>query len=196
MSFSIIGVIPWRQAMLSKTIVADFMAQLYGWAVARVMTGLVLVLAFGSVFCVLLGYTRVPFAAAAQGQFFSSFARLHPKRGFPSFSVVAMGVLSTACCLLSLDALIKSMIVIQIVTQFASQCVGLIILRRQRPEIIRPFQMPFYPLPVLVALVGWIFILCCSGWQFILIGIGVTLAGVLVYLWRASRVRDWPFQPT
>jgi amino acid transporter len=196
MSFSIIGVIPWHQAMVSKTVAADFITQLYGWAAGKVMTGLVLVLAFASVFCVLLGYTRVPFAAAAQGQFFSSFARVHPSRGFPSFSVVAMGLLSTACCLLSLDALIKSMIVIQIVTQFASQCIGLMVLRKRRPEIVRPFQMPFYPLPVIVALAGWLFILCCSGWQFILIGIGVTLAGVLVYLWRASHLRDWPFQST
>jgi amino acid transporter len=193
MSLSIIGVVPWREAMNSKVIISDFTARLYGWTAARLMTGLILWIAFASVFSVLLGYTRVPYAAAAQGQFFSCFARLHPKRSFPSFSVVAMGVISAGACLLSLDALIRMLIVIQIVTQFGAQCVGLMVIRKSRPDIARPFQMPLYPLPVLVALAGWMFILCCSGLGYILTGIGVTGGGVLAYLWRASRVREWPF---
>jgi amino acid transporter len=193
MSLSIIGVIPWQDAMNSKIVISEFTAHLYGWGAAKFMTALILVIAFASVFCVLLGYTRVPYAAAAQGQFFSSFARVHPQRGFPSFSVVAMGVLSAAACLLSLDALIRSLIVIQIVTQFAAQCVGLMVIRRRRPEIARPFEMPLYPLPVLCALAGWIFVLCCSGLPYILTGIGVTACGALVYFWRASSLREWPF---
>jgi amino acid transporter len=194
MSLSIIGVVPWREAIDSKAIISDFTARLYGWTAARLMTGLILWIAFASVFCVLLGYTRVPYAAAAQGQFFSWFARLHPRRCFPSFSVVAMGIISACACLFSLDALIRMLIVIQIVTQFAAQCVGVIVIRRCRPDIAKPFQMPLYPLPVLVALAGWIFILCSSGLSYILTGLGVTAVGVLAYLWRANRVREWPFQ--
>ncbi|MGH9581797.1 MAG: APC family permease, partial [Bryobacteraceae bacterium] len=193
MSLSIIGVVPWREAIGSKTIISDFTARLYGWKIARLMTVLILWIAFASVFCGLLGFTRVPYAAAAQGQFFSCFARLHPKRGFPSFSVVAMGIISAAACLLSLEALIRTLIVIQIVTQFLAQCVGLLVIRRCRPHIARPFKMPFYPVPVLVALAGWIFILCCSGPEYILTGLGVTAGGVLAYLWRAKRIREWPF---
>jgi amino acid transporter len=159
------------------------------------MTALILWIAFASVFCVLLGFTRVPFAAATQGQFFSCFARLHPKRHFPSFSVVAMGVISAAACLFSLDAIIRMLIIIQIVTQFAAQCVAVIVIRRTRPDIARPFQMPLYPLPVLIALAGWLFVLCCSGVVYILTGVGVTLGGVLAYLWRANRAQEWPFRP-
>ncbi|HEX4773185.1 MAG TPA: amino acid permease [Bryobacteraceae bacterium] len=193
MSFSIIGVIPWRDAMNSTTVISDFTARLYGWTAARLMTALILVIAFASVFCVLLGYTRVPYAAAVQGQFFSSFARVHPQRGFPSFSVVAMGLVSAACCLLSLNALIRSLIVIQIITQFGAQCIGLMLIRRRRPDIARPFQMPLYPLPVLCALAGWVFVLGCSGLTYILTGVGVTFLGAFVYLWRARRLREWPF---
>lgn len=193
MSLSILGVVPWREAMNSTAIISDFTARLYGWNAARLMTALILWIAFASVFCVLLGYTRVPYAAAAQGQFFSWFARVHPKRSFPSFSVIAMGLISAVACLLSLDSLIRMLIVIQIVTQFAAQCVAVIVIRRYRPHILRPFEMPLYPLPVLVALAGWIFILCCSGWSYILTGIGVTIGGVLAYLWRANRAREWPF---
>ncbi len=195
MSLSIVGVVPWREAMNSNAIISDFTARLYGSNAARLMTALILWIAFASVFCVLLGFTRVPYAAAAQGQFFSCFARVHPRRCFPSFSVVAMGIISTAACLLTLDALIRTLIVTQIVTQFAAQCVGLIVIRRSRPDIARPFKMPLYPLPVLLALAGWIFVLCCSGPAYILTGLGVTFGGVLAYLWRARRARDWPFRP-
>lgn len=194
MSFSIIGVVPWREAIGSKAIISDFIERLYGSNVARLMTILILWISFASVFCVLLGYTRVPYAAASEGQFFSWFARVHPKRYFPSFSVVAMGVISAVACLFTLDALIRMLIVIQIVTQFAAQCVAVVAIRRRRPDIKRPFQMPLYPFPVLVALAGWVFILCCSGLPYILAGVGVTIAGALAYLWRASRVREWPFQ--
>jgi amino acid transporter len=106
-----------------------------------------------------------------------------------------MGVISTLACLFTLDALIRMLIVIQIVTQFAAQCVAVVVIRRNRPDIARPFQMPLYPLPVLVALGGWLFILGSSGITYILTGIAVTAGGVLAYLWRANRKREWPYRP-
>jgi len=141
-----------------------------------------------------LGFTRVPYAAAAEGQFFSCFARVHPTRVFPSVSVVVMGVIATVACLFPLDAIIRMLIVTQIVTQFAAQCIAVIVIRRSRPDIKRPFQMPFYPLPALLALAGWMFVLSCSGAAYIVTGLTITLAGVLAYLWRATRVREWPFE--
>jgi len=106
---------------------------------------------------------------------------------------VAMGFLSAAACLLSLDALIRTLIVTQIVTQFLAQCVGLLVVRRTRPDIERPFRMPLYPVPVLIALAGWMFVLCCSGTIYILTGVAVTIAGALAYFWRAWRQKIWPF---
>jgi amino acid transporter len=193
MSLSVIGVVPWREAIGSKAIVSDFTARIYGAHAAALMTGLILWIAFASVFCVLLGYTRVPFAAAANGQFFSTFARVHPTRYFPSFSVVAMGIMSAAACLLSLDALIRTLIIVQIITQLAPQCLAVIAIRRRRPDIVRPFEMPFYPLPALAALAGWLFVVGCSGLAYLLTGIAVSAAGVLAYFWRARRAKEWPF---
>ncbi len=192
MSLSIIGVVPWREAMNSKAIISDYIARLYGGKAAMLMTALILWVAFASVFCVLLGFTRVPYAAAAEGHFFSSFARVHRKR-FPSFSIIFMGVGSAVACLLSLEALIRMLIVIQIVTQFAAQCVAVMVIRRRRPDIARPFEMPLYPLPVLVALAGWVFILWSSGPVYVLSGMAVTAGGVSAYLWRANRAQEWPF---
>jgi amino acid transporter len=193
MSFAIIGVIPAAKAMNSTAIVSDFTAAIYGQASARFMTGLILVIAFASVFCVLLGFTRVPYAAAVEGRFFSVFGRVHPKLRFPSFSVLFFGVASAAACLLSLDELIKGLIVIQIVTQFVAQCFAVVLIRRRRQDIKRPFAMPLYPLPVIVASLGWLYILLESGPVYISSGLALVGAGVLVYMLRARSKRDWPF---
>jgi amino acid transporter len=196
MSLSIVGVVPWREAIHSHAIVSDYMERLYGSRAAAWMTGLILWVAFASVFCVLLGYTRVPFAAASQGRFFSAFARLHPVRRFPSFSVLFMGGVSAAACLLSLESLIKTLIVIQIVTQFAAQCIAVGLIRRVRKDIRRPFSMPLYPLPAIVALAGWTFILVQSGGVYVAIGVTLLLLGIGAYLWRAHSRHEWPWQPS
>jgi amino acid transporter len=194
MSLSIVGVVPWREGIHSHAIVSDFMERLYGVKAASMMTGLLLWVAFASVFCVLLGYTRVPFAAATEGRFFSAFARVHPTRNFPSFSVLFMGVLSAASCLFTLEAVIKALIVIQIVTQFAAQCIAVTLIRRRRKDIPRPFSMPLYPLPAVIALAGWIFILVESGGIYIASGVALLLFGIAVYLWRARARSEWPWR--
>ena len=193
MSLAVIGVVPWQQAAGSQSVVSDFMERLYGAKAASAMTVLILWVAFASVFCVLLGYTRVPFAAAAEGRFFSAFARVHPTKHFPAFSVVFLGVLSAAACLLSLEQLIKELIILQILTQFAAQCVAVILIRRMRKDIVRPFSMPLYPIPVLVALAGWLYILFSSEREYVLWGFALLVFGVGAYLWRARRLGEWPW---
>lgn len=193
MSLCIIGVIPWREAMNSTAVISLYISRLYGANAANIMTVLVLWVAFASVFCVLLGYTRVPYAAAVEGHFFSAFARLHPTRNFPSFSVVFMGITSAIMCLFSLEAVIKELLVIQIITWFGAQCVAVVLIRRYRKEIARPFTMPLYPLPVLIALAGWIFIFFTSGTPYILSAFGLVVIGVGAYLVRARSLRAWPW---
>ncbi len=193
MSLSIIGVVPWQQAAGSQAIVSDFMQRLYGAKAASAMTVLILWVAFASVFCVLLGYTRVPFAAAAEGRFFSAFARVHATKHFPAFSVIFLGVLSAAACLLSLEQLIKELIILQILTQFAAQCVAVFLIRRWRKEIARPFSMPLYPVPVIIALGGWLYILFSSEKEYVLSGFALLAFGIGTYLWRARRLGEWPW---
>ena len=190
MSISIIGVLPWREAAQSKAVVSDFIQRLSGPEAARLMTGLILIAAFGSVYSVLLGYSRVPYAAALDGQFFSVFARVHRTKGFPSFSVLMMGIAAAAACLLSLGNLIKALIVLQILTQFIAQCVGLVLIRRYRPDIPRPFSMWLYPVPVLIAFLGWVFILISSGVAYIAAGLAIVVLGFAVFLlWTRNRGR-------
>ncbi len=193
MSLSIIGVVPWRQALGSHAIVSEYMERLYGVRAASLMTILILWVAFASVFCVLLGYTRVPYAAASEGHFFSAFARLHPTRRFPTFSVLFLGCASAFACVLSLESLIKTLIVIQIVTQFAAQCIAVMIIRQARRQIKRPFSMPLYPLPALIAIIGWLFILCTSGGPYLIAGFSLLALGVGAFLLRAKLLQQWPF---
>ncbi|HEX4168361.1 MAG TPA: amino acid permease [Bryobacteraceae bacterium] len=194
MSLSIIGVVPWKEAAQSGAIVSDFMERLYGARAAAFMTALILWVAFASVFCVLLGYTRVPFAAASEGRFFRAFARVHKTKHFPTFSVVFMGVLSALACLLTLEQLIKELIIVQILTQFAAQCVAVVLIRRLRKDIVRPFSMPLYPLPAVFALLGWLYILATSEIIYVLAGLLLLGFGVVSYLWRARSLREWPWE--
>src|SRR5581483_5187348 len=195
MNITIIGVVPWQEAVHSTSIVSDFIRRLYGLRAAQVVTVLVLWTTFASVFAVLLGYSRVPYAAACDGRFFAPFARLHPKRKFPSFSVLFIGITSACACLLNLDVLINALIVIQILIQVMAQVFAVTLIRRNRPDIKRPFQMPLYPATSIIAFLGWFYILIASGWAYIAAGLGLLAIGIVAYLLRARTLREWPFEP-
>ncbi len=194
MNITIIGVVPWREAMQSSSIVSTFMERLYGLRAAQFATILILWTTFASLFALLLGYSRVPFAAAVEGRFFRHFARLHPTGRFPTFSLVFMGVCSALACFLNLEVLINALIVIQVLVQFIAQIIGLFLIRKYRPDIERPFKMPFFYLTGSIALVGWIYILIASGPVYIVGGFLLIIIGVLMYMWRARRTGEWPFQ--
>jgi amino acid transporter len=193
MNVSIIGVIPWREARHSTFIVSDLMQRVYGSMIAKVMTAFVLFTTFASLFAVLLGYSRVPYAAAVDGRFFSAFGRLHPTRNFPWVSLLFIGITSAVASLLNLSDLITALVVIQVLVQFMAQVVAVTMIRRYRPDIQRPFQMWFYPVTSVIAFAGWAFILAASGMKFILWGIALIAVGIGAYLWRARVQAEWPF---
>jgi len=194
MNLSIISVVPWRDAVGSTFIASDFIARVYGSSFASVMTVLILVIALSSLYANLLTFSRVPFAAASEGRFFRVFARVHPTAHFPSFSVLYMGTASAICCLLDLDALINTVTVLYLMIAAVPMIPAVTLLRQRRPDVTRPFRMWLYPLPSMVALAGWIFIIATSGWKYIASGIGVIVVGTAAYLWRARASREWPFE--
>ncbi|HXB72674.1 MAG TPA: amino acid permease [Candidatus Acidoferrales bacterium] len=193
MNLGIIGVVPWREAIQSTSIVSDFIRRLYGLRWAQVATVLVLWTTAASLFAVLLGYSRVPYAAAVEGRFFAAFGRLHPSRNFPSFSVLFIGISSALTCLMTLDVVINALIVIQVVVQFMAQILAVTLIRRNRPDIVRPYRMAFYPATSVIAFMGWLYILIASGLPYILAGLGLLVFGIAIYLLRARRVAEWPF---
>jgi basic amino acid/polyamine antiporter, APA family len=187
MNLSIIAVVPWREAMQSKFIASEFIERLYGARAASVVTVLVLWTAFASVFALLFGYSRIPYAAAINGHFFRVFGRLHNTGKFPHISLLVLGVLSIVASLWSLDAVISALLTSRILIQFLTQIVALHYLRTRRSDVERPFRMWLYPVPSAIAFLGWSYIFLTSGWGFAGFGILTLVAGVIAW-WIWGRV--------
>lgn len=195
MNLSVVSVVPWQIAQNSNFIVSTFVETLYGPAAAKLATILVLLVAFSSLFAVLLGYSRVPYAAAVDGQFFKVFARLHPTRQFPYVSLLFLGGLGFVFSLLfRLGDVITAILAMRIVIQFVGQAIGLMLLHRRRAAAEFPFRMPLYPLPVLAAIGIWLFIFFSTGPKFMLSGITVIGLGIVAFLISAGVRKQWPFE--
>ena len=185
MNVSIVGVIPWQEAKSSTFIVSSFVEKIYGTRAAQVATGLVLWIAFASLFAVMLGYSRVPYAAAADNNFFPIFARLHPRKDFPYISLLFMGAFGFVFSLLfKLSDVISAIIAMRILVQFIAQAIGVVLLRRKHGAN-QPFRMWLYPLPVVLSIIIWVFLFVATG-HFALWGALIALAGIVVY-W----VKNW-----
>ena len=198
-NLSIIGVVPWRDFVpaeahpQSSFIVSILMERMYGPRVAMVFTAMILWTAFGSVFALLLGYSRVPYAAAKDGYFFKVFARLHATQGFPWVSLLVLGVLSILAGFVSLGMVIDALITTRILVQFVGQIGALTLLRRRAPDMPRPYRMWLYPLPSLIALLGWIFVFATTPLPVIAFGLGALLLGVICFGAWSWKGRTWPF---
>jgi amino acid transporter len=200
MNISVLGVVPWREMSShsgnqNNYIVSVFMERIYGTWAAEVITVLIMWTAVASVFSTLLGYSRVPYAAAVDGNYFRAFARLHPEKRFPTVSLLALGAVAIAFCLLRLADLIAALVVIRILLQFIVQAVGVIVLRYRQPDLPRPFRMWLYPLPALLAIVGFLYILLArqNFLREIKYAIVIVIVGLAIYLIRARKNREWPF---
>jgi amino acid transporter len=198
-NLSIIGVVPWRDFVPADThpqsdfVVSIFMERIYGAKAATLFTAMVLWTAFGSVFALLLGYSRIPYAAAQDGYFFKIFGKLHPTKHFPYISLIVLGLISIICSLFSLGIVIDALITTRILIQFIGQIFAVMLLRKRAPEMQRPYRIWLYPLPSIIALVGWVFIFATTDWPIVLLGLGtLALGGIFFFVWSWYTGR-WPF---
>jgi len=194
MQTSILGVLPWQQAQDSPFIVSAFVERIYGSGAADVATVMILWIAFASVFSALLGYSRVVYSAALDGNFFAPFAKLHPKKHFPHLSLIFLGTLAFVFSLLfKLGTVIAAILAMRLIVQFIGQAVGLLLLRRRWPSERWPFKMWLYPLPALLAIAGWAWLFSRTG-QAVWWGLLVIILGAGVFLIRARLQSEWPFR--
>jgi amino acid transporter len=196
MQTSILGVVPWREAQHSPFIVSTFVERLYGHGAARFVTWMVLWIAMASVFSLLLGYSRVPYSAALDGNFFPVFGRVHPTKHFPHVSLVVLGGLAFLFSVsLKLETAIAGILSMRLLVQFIGQAVGVMLLRRRWGAERLPFKMWLYPLPAVLTMIGWAWLFWQTGatrkW-----GLAEIALGALAYLIRAREVRQWPFGTT
>lgn len=192
-SFGFIGVVPWREAMQSQFLGAVFMERAWGPWASSLLAGLIVVTAFASIYALLLGYSRVPYAAAQDGVFFRWLGELHSTKEFPHRSLLLIGMGAIIASFFTLEAVILALMAARILIQFIGHTIALFLIRTRRPDIERPFKMWLYPLPAFVSLAGYTYVFGSLGWRYILFGLLTIGLGTVVYLVAARKQREWPF---
>jgi len=176
-------------------LVADIASSAFGAWAGYAIAALIVWTAFASVFSLQLGYSRVPYAAARDGNYFQFLAAVHPKHGIPHRSLVALGLVGAFFCFFTLAQVITMLVITRILLQFFLQQIGVMVLRATRPDLPRPFRMPLYPLPPLAAMTGFAFILVNRAHAFkeLAVAAGIAVSGTILYMIRAQRLGQWPF---
>ncbi len=200
MNISILGVMPWQELQQAATpesrfyVAATVLQRTFGNWAGTFGAFLIIWTAFASVFSLMLGYSRVPYAAAADNNFFPIFGKLHRKHQFPHVSLITLGGVAIIACLFSLAQVIAALVVIRIMVQFLMQVIGLLILRARHPEFPRPFRMYLYPIPAFLALAGFIYILFVRpSIKEVRFGLVIAVIGMLLFLARSWQRKEWPF---
>ena len=193
MQTSLLGVLPWRQAQNTPFIASLFVERLYGVGAAHFVTWMVLWIALASVFSLLLGYSRVPYSAALDGNFFPIFAKVHPTKHFPHISLLILGGLAFLFSIvLRLETAIAGILAMRLIVQFIGQAIGVILLHRRWGAERLPFKMWLFPVPAVLTMLGWAWLFWQTGparkWGLLEIALGVT-----AFLVWTRVMRQWPF---
>jgi len=193
LNISVLGVVPWHDIAASKSVASLVVEHSWGHAAASVMTVLIVVTAFASVFAGLLGGSRVPYQAAHEKVFLSVFGRLHPRLGFPHVALLTMGVVTAIGTFFDLQEVINMLLTASILVQSIAQIAALVVLRRSRPDLARPYRQWLYPVPCIVALFGWIYVYVSASTLSLLLSGGWIVAGLVVFVIWAKLNKAWPF---
>jgi len=210
MNVGILGVVDWHKAIIKGTPEHDRIASVvletnWGPAMAKLFTALIIVTASGSLITGLLGASRVPYNAARDKVFIPFFGRLHPRAAFPHVALVAMGLITFISTFFDLNFVITVLTAVMVLVQCVSQIAALIVLRMRQPNLPRPYRMFLYPIPAVLALLGWAYIYLASpkaevndapvGWIVIWLSLGWVALGVAAFLIWAAVEKTWPFGP-
>lgn len=186
MQTAVLGVLPWQVVAGS-----DFVASLYfetiykSHLVGEVATVLILIIAAASLFSAILGYSRIPYAAAINGDFFKIFAKVHPKHQFPHVSLIAICLVGMVLSvLLDIKEAIAAILMMRILIQFTSQAVGLIMYRYLQRTEPMPFKMPLFPFPAILSIAIWLFIFYSKAQKdvsYMYFAAGIITTGIVAY---------------
>ncbi len=192
MTIVILGMIPWQEVRDSRTVASVFIERTFsdpasGRIAGIVMTGLILFVAAASLYATILGYSRVPYAAARDGDFFKAFAHVHPTKHFPDLSLAIIAIVSIPFCFFTLGQLVSWLIQVQVLLRFIWQCAAVVLLRRYRPDIPQPFTMWLYPWPAILSGTLWLFIFFTGPWEGMVFSLVFLGAGILAYVVFRSR---------
>ena len=191
MQTMVVGVLPWQTVAKSDFVASIYFEQIYNsHLVAQIATFLILIIALASLFSAILGYSRIPYAAAQNGDFFSVFARVHPKHKFPHISLLAIGGVGFIFSLLfRLGDVITAILMMRILIQFVSQAAGVIAWHYRKPGEERPYKMPLFPVPAILSIIIWMFIFFSSDLKFIIGAICIIVSGTIAYFIRRQFIK-------
>jgi amino acid transporter len=120
---------------------------------------------------------------------------LHPKLNLPTAGVITMGAITIIGSLFTLTTVINAAVATLVIIQSLAQVAAIVVLRRRQPDLPRPYKQWLYPLPTIVALVGWVYIYVSASWLSIGLSLGWIAIGAVAYLAYAKAERTWPFGP-
>jgi amino acid transporter len=185
------GVVSWQEIKPDeKHLVSLFMERIYGAEAGTIVTALILWIALASLFAIVLGYSRIPYAAAIDGNFFKIFSKLHPTKDFPYISLIFLCSLGLIFSLLfKLGQVIDSILAMRILIQFIGQSVGLVLIRNRLGSSRLPFKMWLYPVPIIVSICIWLFLFTSTGW-FAIWGSVIAISGIGVFYLTRNLRRD------
>jgi amino acid transporter len=189
MQACIVSVLPYDIATTSKSVVSDYIRVLVGSRAAKWVSVMILWTAFASLFSVMLGYSRILFAAARDGNFFGVFSRLHATESYPFVAVIFLGLMTAVFCWFPLKEIIGGILTIRAIIPFMAQIAGAVMLRVREPNRRRPFKMWLYPLPAIIALGLWAYVVSSPQKKLQLAAIYIMAAGALFFFAREWFVR-------
>ncbi|WP_228718558.1 APC family permease [Kitasatospora acidiphila] len=209
LQIGVLGAINWqdmldKNSVASKSVASAVLKLAWGTRVADVVTVLILVTAFASVLTGLLGGSRVPYDAARDRVFFRSYAKLHARHEFPVLGLLTMGAVTAVGFLIGrhtdLNTLINLLTTVMVIVQAFAQILAVTVLRRRQPDLPRPYRMWLYPVPGIVAAIGWLVVYGYAdrnapGYHPIEWSLAWVAAGVLAFLIWSKVERVWPFGP-
>ena len=190
MNISVASVLPFEVITQSKYVVSEYIKTLYGERAGAIVTVLILMVAFASLFSATLGYSRIPYAAAQDKSFFNFFNKVHPTLHFPHRSLLVLGGIAFVFSLLfRLKEVIDAILAMRIMIQFIGQAVGLILLVKRKGKSFFPWKMPLYPLPLILAILIWGGIFFSTGQKMMISGISVTALGLIAFF--IAKKMNW-----
>jgi amino acid transporter len=195
LNVSVLGVAPWQEIAQSKSVASLVVEHSWGHLAAAVMTVLIIVTAFASVFAGLLGGSRVPFQAAHEKVFLSVFGKLHARHGFPHVALLTMGAVTAVGTFFDLTEVISMLLAATIIVQSIAQIAALVVLRKRQPQLRRPYKQWLYPVPCVIALLGWVYVYVSASASALLLSGTWIVAGLVVFAIWAKVNRSWPFGP-
>lgn len=195
LQIGVLGSLPLEEIKASTSVASSVLEQAWGSTAAQIITALIVIAAIGSVFAGLLGGSRVPFEAARDKVFLSVFAKLHPKLNLPTAGVIAMGVITIIGSLFTLTTIINAAVATLVIVQSLAQVAAIVVLRRRQPNLQRPYRQWLYPVPTIVALVGWVYVYYSATWLSIALSLGWIVIGCVAFLIYAKAETTWPFGP-